>query len=76
MTKGLPSHIKRLFWGDDLSELDFDKHRDYIIQTILERGDQTQVKWLFQQVSPQYVKKRLSWYKLSPKSANFWRLML
>ncbi len=76
MKKGWPSHIKQLFWGDDLVDLSFNRHRGYIIQTILEKGDIDDVKWLFQQVPPDDIKKNLKLYRLSPKSAVFWKMVL
>ncbi len=76
MRNKLPSHIKRLFWGDDLNQLDFGKHADYIIQTVLEHGGVADVKWLFKQVSRSTIKKNFSHYHLTPKSANFWKLVL
>ncbi len=39
MGKGWPPEVRKLFWGDSLTELDWEKNQDYIVQTILEKGD-------------------------------------
>lgn len=72
----LPLFIETYFWGDNLQELDFEKHKTYIIQTILDRGDLKAVRWLFTQISKTEIKPLLPNLKLSKKSANFWSLYL
>lgn len=72
----IPAHILKYFWGDDLKELDLQKNNTYIIQTLLERGDQEAIKWLFSTVNQNTVKNALPKIKLSKKSANFWSLYL
>ena len=72
----LPKHVQRYFWGDDLGELDWQKHRRYIINTILEHGDLPAIRWLLRQVSRRELARWLPKMKLSPKSANFWRWYL
>lgn len=76
MKKSLPGFVKKYFWGDDLKDLNWVDHQDYITKTILEIGDSDAVAWLLSQVDRRALKKKLSKYKLSPKSDNFWRLYL
>ena len=76
MQTQFPPEVKRLFWGDNLDRLSFSEHKDYIISTVLEKGDEKAVKWLFQQVSTNEIKSNLDAYKLSPKSKNFWKIYL
>ena len=72
----LPDYVLKYFWGDDLKELSWDKHRDYITETILEKGDEDSVRWLFSKLDKEAIKKSLSDFKLSPKSRNFWSVYL
>ena len=70
---GLPKFISKYFWGDNLNDLQFSKHKQYISRTLLDRGDVRAVKWLTSKVPQKQLKTNLS-RKLSPKSYNFWRL--
>lgn len=76
MSQALPNQIKRYFWGDDLDELSWQKHRKYIIQTLLDKGDELSLGWLFNRVSRTEVQKLLPSLKLTPKSTNFWQIYL
>lgn len=69
---------KSLFWDTDPSQLDVKIHAQYIIERILDVGDDSEVKWLFQQYTPQMIKKVLHKprVQLHKKSKNFWELML
>lgn len=72
----IPASITKYFWGDDLQELDFQKHQKYIAQTLLEKGDSAATHWLFTQMPKAQIKSLLPQLKLSKKSANFWSLYL
>jgi hypothetical protein len=76
MEKALPKQAKKYFWGDDLNDLSWSKHKKYIIQTLLERGDSTSLRWLFSNVTRSEVKKMLPSLNLQPKSSNFWKVYL
>ena len=72
----LPDYVTKYFWGDDLSELSWEKHQKYIAETIMNRGSAKAVNWLFGQVEKKTLMSNLDSYKLNPKSANFWKLYL
>lgn len=76
MPEDMPDIVKKYFWGDDLSELNWEKHKLYIIETLLNKADKSALKWLFQQISPQEIQKMLPSLKLSTKSLNFWQIYL
>lgn len=76
MPISIPGFLHQLFWGDRLSELNFQKHRQYIIKTVLEKGDRPAASWLIKTVGKKNLKKSLARLSLTPKSANFWRLYL
>lgn len=69
---------KSLFWDTDPSQLEVNTHAHYIIERILDLGNDTEVKWLFQQYTPKVIKKVLYTprVQLHKKSKNFWELML
>jgi len=72
----IPDDAKKYFWGDDLSDLSWEKHKKYIIQTLLEKGDLASWRWLFTKVSKSEVKELLPDLRLQPKSSNFWKIYL
>jgi len=72
----LPKSIHKYFWGDDLQDLNWPQHQEYIIQTILEKGDQIATAWLFSKINKESLKNKLPQLKLSPKSQNFWSIYL
>lgn len=74
--QSIPSFLKQYFWGDDLSQLNINDNQKYIIQTILENGDNKAIRWLFSVVNKQVILTFLSTLKLSKKSANFWQIYL
>jgi len=72
--QSLPTFITRYFWGDNLQELDVKSNKKYIVQTLLERGDQHAITWLFSVFDRSTIKKQLDEIHLSKKSANFWHI--
>jgi len=76
MPATLPKFLHQYFWGDQLNQLNWQDHRRYITQTILEKGDRQAAAWLLKTAGNQSIKKQLSSLSLTPKSANFWRLYL
>lgn len=74
MSNGLPDTTKHLFWGDDLQDLNWTKHEKYITETILEKGDVTDVHWLFTRKSKKELRQSLRTLKLNPKSKSFWKI--
>lgn len=76
MSQAIPASAKKYFWGDDLQELSWPKHKKYIIQTLLEKGNKTSLRWLFRQVTRDKVKEMLVTLRLPKKSRNFWQIYL
>ena len=68
--------MKKYFWGDALRELNWGDHQKYIIQTLLEKGNEDAIHWLFKMTNRSEIKQLLPELKLSPKSANFWKIYL
>jgi len=72
MANQIPQDVQKYFWGDDLGDLNLKEHQKYIVQTLLQKGDETAISWLFSQVSNIEIKKLLPKLKLDKKSAIFW----
>jgi hypothetical protein len=72
----IPDEVKKYFWGDNLSDLSWPKHKQYITQTILEKGDRLSINWLFTVISRSEVKDLLPKLRLPVKSSNFWHTYL
>ncbi len=75
-TSQLPAFITKYFWGDDLSQLDFSKNKQYILQVLLERGNKKAIQWLFSILDRNSIKNALPTIKLGEKSAHFWNIYL
>ena len=63
----IPQAIFRLFWGDNLKELNWKKNKDYIAKTILEKGDKASIRWLLKKAGKLYLKDLVKSSKLDPK---------
>lgn len=72
----IPPYVAKYFWGDNLKDLSWDEHKEYIVQTILEKGDRKSIAWLFSKLSKKKIKEDLPNLKLTPKSKNFWFIYL
>lgn len=72
----IPPYVTKYFWGDNIDELSLEKNQKYIIQTLLEIGDQQAIKWLLLTINRDGIKQLLSTIQLSKKSANFWNLYI
>jgi len=72
----LPISVTKYFWGDELANLNWERNRDYITKTILEKGDMESVKWLIENVDRGYLKQVVKEKKLDQKSKIFWSLYL
>lgn len=69
--------IKRFFWDVDFSNLDKNKDRDFIVERLLEMGDEKSTNWLFSVYDKKAIREILKKSKkITPKSANYWALIL
>ena len=72
----LPQSVLKYFWGDKLEELSWEKHKNYISKTLLEKGDKEAVAWLLKKVDKDYLKDIVAIKKIDAKSENFWNIYL
>ena len=69
--------LGRFFWDVDPEQLDLEGHKTFIIERILELGDEAAVRWLFAAYSrPDLIRVLRAARSLSPKSHGFWTLVL
>lgn len=72
----LPGYLKRYFWDVDFAILDAAKYPYFVIERILEYGDQNAVKWMINNFKKSEIERTLIKKRgLSPKSANHWALV-
>lgn len=75
--KTITKQIQPFFWETDLTKIDIEKNKLYIIERILELGDSEATRWLFSNFSLPDIKKTLEKSRrISKKSKNFWSIFL
>ena len=69
---------QELFWDVDPKTIDPKKHARYIIERILDFGDDKEVRWLFHYYSRRLIKKVLNLPRttIHKKSKALWSLIL
>lgn len=73
----LPSFLTKYFWDTDATKLDMKKNEPYIIERILEYGDERAIHWMNQSIDKRRILHMLEQSRaLSPKSAFFWAAAL
>jgi len=76
MDKG-KSIDRSLFWDIEPDRLDLQRNKEYVIERILELGDERAVRWLFSKYPrSEIIKVLASSRRISRKSANYWSLIL
>jgi hypothetical protein len=75
----LPNGVRRLLWDVDPASLDGDRHRNFLLDRILEYGDMETVRW----AEKTYGREGIRDYfltrgqrVLSNKTRAYWRLIL
>ena len=75
--KQLPFFLRKYFWDVEFSKIDKNDHPQFIIERILEYGDEKAVKWLFRHFKKADLKTALAKRRgISSLSANYWSLIL
>jgi hypothetical protein len=73
----LPKFLYCYFWDIDAQKLNPQKHPQYVIQRLLEMGDEKAVRWVRKKFSKakimETIRKRRGF---SPRTADFWALFL
>ena len=73
----IDKNLYPFFWDIDPTHLDIRKYKDYIIERLLELGDENAFQWLFMNYSEREIRKvLLKSRSLSVKSRRFWEIIL
>ena len=74
--KKLPYFLQKYFWDVDFPGIDKKNYSAFIIERILEFGDQKSVRWMIHSFNLDEIKKVIITSRnLSKKSANFWQII-
>lgn len=79
LSAGMPPRLRALFWDVDAGALDLAGHRKYIIERVLEFGDEAAYRWLFSAypdeeiISVVKASRRIS-RRTAAMMANFYRI--
>lgn len=76
----IPKKIRfrpELFWDTDIKTIDPEKHARYIIERVLDFGNDSEIKWLVHYYSENKIKKVLAEPRspLKPKTKSLWSLV-
>lgn len=73
----VPEFLRTYFWDVRFDLLDLKKSRTFILKRVLDRGNTKTLGWIRQNYTNQEIKKLLLTSRdISPKTANFWALLL
>ena len=73
----IPTYLSKYFWDVKIGSFNKGENPTFILERILEYGDEKAVKWLTDNFNLKDIKETVcKSRKLSPKSANYWVLIL
>lgn len=66
-----------LFWDTDPKKIDLKKHAKYVIERILDFGNDSEVRWMTKKYSPRLIKNVTNKSRvLHNKTKSLWKLIL
>ncbi|MEW6455899.1 MAG: hypothetical protein AB1410_04195 [Acidobacteriota bacterium] len=69
--------LKTYFWDIDFKSLDFEKFSFYVIERLLEFGDEKATEWMIDYYGTEKVKEVVKKSRnISKKTANLWSIVL
>ncbi|MCF6094260.1 hypothetical protein L1765_09820 [Microaerobacter geothermalis] len=70
----IPNEFKSFFWDVDITELDLRQHQIFIIERLLNEGDQRTLRWVFETYTEDEIKEAVCISRgLSLKTARYWQ---
>lgn len=73
----IPRYLKPYFWDSDFASINARRHSKYVIERVLEYGDDRAIRWLRKHYTPAQIGKVVrSSRVLAPNTANLWSLLL
>lgn len=75
MTQEEKNLLKPIFWDIDINNLDFENHKKYTIERILQFGRSEHVNWMLKTFSDEDIIDAVkSSRNIDRKTANFWSI--
>lgn len=73
----IPEELHWLFWEVDPAEIELERHRDYVLERIMTRGDWAAMRWLIRTVPAETLGEFLSrkGQRLPPRERAFWSVI-
>lgn len=73
----IPDDVRWLFWEVDPDTIDLERHRDYVLERVMARGDWTAMRWLIRTVPAAQLAEFLvrKGKRLAPRERAFWSLI-
>jgi hypothetical protein len=71
--------VQRYFWDCDVSSLDWEKHRNFVIRRLLQYGDLPALRWLRAHLGDEGLRDWIiarDGRGLTPRQVRYWALML
>ncbi len=73
----LPKALHRYFWDVDAKRLNIRKYRQFVIERILEFGDEKAIRWVRRTFGDDAIRQVVCRSRrISKRTANFWCLLL
>ncbi|MBI4603612.1 MAG: hypothetical protein HY721_16795 [Planctomycetes bacterium] len=73
----LPESLRPCFWEVDFERLDLAERKAYILERVLEHGDDPAIRWLLRSFSDEDIAEAVRTSRaLSPNTAHLWALAL
>lgn len=73
----LPEFLRPLFWDTNFDRLRVPGHERYIVERVLEYGDDEAIRWLWRTFGPATIADTVRQSRaISPNTANLWALLL
>ncbi len=75
--EGMKKLRQALFWDTDPAKIDLQKNAQYVIERVLDLGNDREVRWLWKFYDKKLLKKVVTNSRsLRPKAKNLWTLVL
>ncbi len=73
----LPEFLRPLFWDTDFDRLRLPGYEQYVIERVLEYGNDEAIRWLWHTIGPSAIADVVRRSRaISPNTANLWALVL
>jgi len=73
----IAAELAWLFWDVEPEDIDLDKHRDYVVERIMARGNWEAMRWLVRHVERETLADflRRKGHRLAPRERAVWSLI-